>query len=130
MARGRGLLTQRAGVGRPLPEAARDHIADDRADVCLFRCRVAGSGIVARNGQRPRAFLRLEGFEEVRGIFDIARRVEHFAQGVKVGAVKMVIDLHAADVDEFRARPFACSNRAIASARFVECTAWPSTFIS
>ena len=31
------------------------------------------------------------------------RRIEHFVQGAEVGAMEVVVDLHAADVDEFRA---------------------------
>ena len=114
------LLAERARVGRPRPEAARDHVADNRADVSSLRRRIAGPGVVAGDRQRPRALLRLEDFQEVGGIFDVVNGIEHLAQGTELGAVEVVVDLHAADVDELRPAPLGAVKRAIASARLVE----------
>ena len=45
----------------------------------------------------------MEVHEELRGVIDILSRIKHGLHGGKVLPMKVLVDLHAADVDEFRA---------------------------
>ena len=40
------------------------------------------------------------------GVFHVATRLEHLGRGAEVFAVKIVVDLHASDIDELAAFPF------------------------
>jgi hypothetical protein len=108
MERNSGYL-QSARARRPPSKAARHHVADDRADIGLLGRRIIGSGVVTSHGQRPVALLGAERLQETGGVFDIARRVEHVAKRTEVGAMPVVVDLHAADVDELCAMPLRLS---------------------
>ena len=89
-----------ARIRRPPPETARDHVADDGADVSPLRDRIVGPGVIARDRQRPASLLGAQRLQELCGIVDIALGIEHLAERREVGAMPVMVDLHAADIDE------------------------------
>ncbi|MNU01905.1 hypothetical protein D3C72_2454400 [compost metagenome] len=45
-------------------------------------------------------------FKEHRRIFHVALRVKHFLRGTEIFSVEVLVDLHAAEIDQFRAVAF------------------------
>src|SRR5580698_7365010 len=90
---------------RPGTKAARDHIGDYLADILFLRRIVIGTGMVARRRQGPTAFLLFQIPEVAGGVVDIGMRVEHLGHRREVAAVIMMVDLHAADIDQLHAPP-------------------------
>lgn len=96
-------MTEGACVRSPLSESACHHIGHDRADILLLRRIVVGPGVIAGSGQRPAPLLDAQVFQKLRGVINVLARVEHVHDGVEMTPVEMVVDLHAADVDELGA---------------------------
>lgn len=92
-------------VGGPLSVACGDEIADHPADILLLSGIVIRSGVVSRHRHRPSFVFVVQVPEELCRVFNIAFRVEHLFRGRKIFAVEVVVDLHAADVDELHALP-------------------------
>lgn len=90
-------------IGSPLTIAGGDQIGDDTTDIPLLGRVIIGSCVVPRDRHRPGLVTVVKPFQELRGIGNVLRRVEHFSNRGKFAAVKMNIDLHAADVDQLRA---------------------------
>jgi hypothetical protein len=94
---------ERSGVGRPLTHAARDHVAYDGADILLLRWLVIRARIVASDGQGPASFARSQFFQKISGVTHVPGGIEHFVHRVEVRCMPVVIDLHAAYIDQLRA---------------------------
>ena len=61
--------------------------------------------MVARDGHRPGLVTVVKAHQELRRVVDIALRVEHLPDAVEVLAMVMMIDLHAAEIDQDLALP-------------------------
>lgn len=59
--------------------------------------------MVARNRHRPRSVAALELNEKARCVVDVPARIQHVAQARKFGRVVVMVDLHAAQIDELDA---------------------------
>lgn len=87
-------------IGGPLAVAGRDQIGDDPADISLLGGVIIGSSVVPRDRHRPGVMAVVEPFQKLRSIGNVLCGVEHVSQRRKFAAVKMDVDLHAADVDQ------------------------------
>jgi len=114
------LLTEGARIRRPCAKPARDHIDDDLTDILFLRRIVVRAGMVSRSRESPASLPHAERLEELRGIFDVLARIEHRLDGSKPMAMKIMIDLHAADIDEPRAPFRAASKRRMAAGDSLE----------
>lgn len=90
-------------IGSPLTIAGGDQIGDDTADVPLLGGVIIGSSVVPRHRHRPCLVSVVKPFQELCSIGNVLCGVEHFGNRGKFTAVKMDVDLHAADVDQLRA---------------------------
>ncbi len=92
-----------AGVLSPFAEAGRHHVGDDTADVALLRRVVVRPGVIACDRHRPGFVFRLQPHQEARCVVDVGVRIQHLAQAGEMLGMVVVIDLHAAQVDELAA---------------------------
>src|SRR3954464_2473760 len=97
---GRFGLTERARLVGPRADAARDQMSDDMTDVALLRRLVVGACIVAGDRHGPAALALLQLLQEARGGVDIPCGIEHRPDRDEFVAVIVVVDLHAAEVDQ------------------------------
>src|SRR3954447_7275372 len=97
---GRLGLTERARLVGPRAEAAGDEMRDDVADVALLRRLVVGACIVAGDCHGPAALALLQLLQEPRGVVDVPSGIEHRPHRGEFVAVIVMIDLHAAEVDQ------------------------------
>ena len=102
------LLAERFRVRRPASIARRNQIGDHPANITLLRGVVVRARMVAGDSHGPGLMPGVETRKEGRRIFDILARVEHFRRRRELVAVEMVVDLHAAEVDQLGA---ACPRR-------------------
>lgn len=93
-------------VGRPFSIAGRNQIGDDAADIHLLGGVVVRAGMVSSYRHRPGLMPVMEVAKELRRVFHIAVRIKHGGDGCKILSVKILIDLHAADVDQLCAALF------------------------
>lgn len=93
------------GIFSPLAIAGGDQIGDHAADILLLRGVVVGAGMIARDGHRPGVVAGMKLRQEPCRIVNIARRLQHLRRRGKFGAVEMVVDLHAAEIDEHGSLP-------------------------
>lgn len=102
-----GLLftTKFSGVRSPVSVARRNQIRNHPADISLLGGVVIWPGMVSGYRHRPCLVTAVKVQEELRRVIDILSRVKHGLHGGKILPVKVLIDLHAADVDELRATP-------------------------
>ena len=87
----------------PFSEPGRNHIGDHATDIPLLGRVIVGARMIARHGHRPGRVARLELDEKARGIIDVAIRIEHVGDTAEMCRMVMVVDLHAAEIDELRA---------------------------
>lgn len=90
-------------VAGPFAEAGRHHVGDDAADVTLLRRVVVGAGVIARHGHRPGVVATVQPGQEACRIVDVLARIEHLLDAAKLACMIVMIDLHAAEVDQLRA---------------------------
>ena len=95
-----GKTAKLTSISSPGSEAARDHIADHRADIFFLRGIIVGPCIVSRHSECPTALALFEVLQKPRGVRNIEGGIEHIAQRRKILTMPAVIDLHASDVDE------------------------------
>ena len=97
------LVAKCASVARPLPEAGRDHVGDDTADILLLGRIIVGAGVIARDCHRPGIVAMLQGQQETCRIINILFGIEHVAEAAEMLRVIVMVDLHAAEIDQRRA---------------------------
>ena len=90
-------------IGSPLAVARGNQIGDDATDILLLRRIVVGSGMVSGYRHRPCLVPIMKVAEEFCRVLYVAVWVEHILGGAEIFTVIIVVDLHAADVDELRA---------------------------
>ena len=93
-------VAEGAGVGGPFSKAGGDHVSDDAADIDLLRRIVVGTGMIAGDGHRPCLVTGMETGQEARRIVDVLTRIEHVLDAAKMRPVVVMIDLHAAQIDQ------------------------------
>ena len=97
------------GVVGPFSEADCDHVGDDAADIDLLCRVVVRAGVVARHRHRPGVVAGMQAGEKPCRIVHVLARVEHVSDAAKMRSVIVVVDLHAAEIDQclaVAARPF------------------------
>lgn len=94
-------LVAKGSCGRcPSAEACSHKIGYHPTQISLLSRVVVGSCVIAGDGHGPTLVTVIQALEKTGGVFDIEMRVEHVADAVKFGRVVMVIDLHAAEIDQ------------------------------
>lgn len=96
-------MTEGTRARSPLAEPAGHHIGHDRADILLLCRVVAWASVVARRRQSPASLFDAQVFQKLRGIINVLAWIEHVDDRVEVTAVEVVVDLHAADIDQLSA---------------------------
>ena len=99
----RELLAELFRVRRPASVARGHKVGDHPADVTLLRGVVIGAGMIARDRHGPGFMPGVETRKERRRILDVLARVKHFRRRSEPVAVEVVVDLHAAEVDQLDA---------------------------
>ena len=97
------ILAKGVGSSRPSAEAASDHVADHSANILPLGRIIVRPRVIAGSGQSPTAFLESKALQESRGIVDILMWVEHCGHGAEMAAMIIIVDLHAADIDQLGA---------------------------
>lgn len=59
--------------------------------------------MIARNCHCPGFVSSMQRDQEFCGVFDVPFRVEHLFQRVEILVMEIVVDLHATNIDQFRA---------------------------
>src|SRR5690606_9327374 len=94
------LAAKGRGIRRPGAETASHHVRNDQAYVPLLRGVVVGAGMVAGDRHRPVSLALAKVLQETCGVGDVLRWVEHFLDRGELFVVIMVVDLHAAEIDQ------------------------------
>lgn len=87
---------------RPVSVAGGDKIADDTTHITLLGGVIVGAGMVPRDSHRPGLMALVEVRQEFCRVFDIGPRLEHGRDRGEILTMIMLVDLHAADIDEPR----------------------------
>jgi hypothetical protein len=98
-------IAEGSGIFSPLAEARRDHVGDNAADVALLRRVVVGTGVIAGYRHRPGLVALMQPRQKSRRIIDVAARVEHLLDAAEILRMVMMVDLHAAEIDQLGAAP-------------------------
>ena len=77
-----------------------DHVCEDPADIFSLRAIVARPCVIPGHGHDPTFVPVLKPPEKSRGIIDILSWIEHGPQAAERVAVIMMVDLHAANIDQ------------------------------
>lgn len=85
---------------RPISEARSDHICHDATHISLLRRIIIWTCMIARDSHRPVAFALPETLQKAGGVIDIETRLQHRADGWKFARMIVMIDLHAAKIDQ------------------------------
>lgn len=93
-------VAESAGVRGPFSKAGGDHVGNDTADIDLLRRVIVGAGMIAGHGHRPGLVTGMKAGQEARRIVDILTWVEHVLDAAKMRCVVVVVDLHAAQIDQ------------------------------
>ena len=93
-------VAEAAGVRGPFSKAGGDHVGNDAADIDLLRRIVVGTGMIAGDGHRPGLVTGMEAGQEARRIVDVLTRIEHVLDAAEMRRVVVMVDLHAAQIDE------------------------------
>src|SRR5512138_3647166 len=101
----RSRLTQRARLVSPGAEARGYEVRDDVADVALLRRPVVGARVVTGDRHGPAPFALLQLLQKARGVIDVLRGIEHRPHRTEFFGVVVMIDLHAAEIDQLGAFP-------------------------
>src|SRR3954469_6468278 len=96
-------LAKRACLVGPGAETAGDEVRDDVADVLFLRRLVVGARIVTGDRHGPASLALLQFLQEARGVVDIPGRIEHRSRRSELVAVIVMVDLHAAEIDQLDA---------------------------
>lgn len=104
-------VAEGARVGSPFSKADCNHVGNDAADINLLRRVIVGTGVVASDRHRPGCMTGMQAGQETGGVVDILVRVEHVVHAAKVFRVVVMIDLHAAKIDQFPTLPPSCRKR-------------------
>ena len=96
-------MTEGARGFGPCAETAGDHIGDDLADILLLRRVIIGTGMITRRRESPASLLLFQVAQIAGRIINVGVRIEHLCNRAEMAAVIIMIDLHAADVDELGA---------------------------
>lgn len=94
-----------SGVRSPVSVARRDQIRNHPADISLLGGVVIRPRMVSGYRHRPCLVTVVKVHEELRCVIDVLSRVKHGLYRGKILSVKVLVDLHAADVDKLRATP-------------------------
>src|SRR5664279_45142 len=78
------------------------HVSYHLADISLLGGIVGRPRVITRGRQCPAAFPGPQLLEKLRREINILMRVEHGLKGAEMTRMKMMIDLHAPDIDERR----------------------------
>ena len=132
-------VAEGAGVGGPFSKPGGDHVGDDAADIDLLRRIVVGTGVVAGDGHRPCLVTGMETGQEARRIVDVLARVEHVFDAAKMRRVVVMVDLHAAQIDQRLAlalgigeggKGFSAASRKDRFSFYIQCVGLKATFVS
>ena len=93
-------VAEGAGVRGPFSKAGGDHVGDDTADIDLLRRIIVGTGMIAGDGHRPGLVTGMETGQEAGRIVDVLARIEHVLDAAKMRCVVVMVDLHAAQIDQ------------------------------
>ena len=93
-------VAEATSVRGPFSKAGGDHVGNDAADIDLLRRVVVGTGMIAGHGHRPGLVTGMETSQEARRIVDVLTWVEHVLDAAKMRCMVVVIDLHAAQIDQ------------------------------
>ena len=93
-------VAEAAGVRGPFSKAGSDHVGNDAADIDFLRRIVVGTGMVAGDSHRPGLVTSMETGQEARRIVDVLTRIEHVLDAAKMRRVVVMVDLHAAQIDQ------------------------------
>ncbi len=100
------LLTAKLSrIGRPVSIARGNKIGDHATHIALLSGVIVGPRMVACDSHRPCFMAAMQIAQEAGRILHVASWIEHRLYRAEVLAVEVLVDLHAADVDEHRA-PF------------------------
>lgn len=92
--------TKFSGVRSPVSVARCDQIRNHPADISLLGGVIIRPSMVSGYRHCPCLVTAVKVHEELRRVIDILSRVKHGLHGGKILPVKVLVDLHAADVDE------------------------------
>ena len=87
-------------IGRPVSIARCHKIGDDPTHIALLRGVIVRSCVVSGDRHRPGLVTAVQIAEDARGVFHVAPRVEHGFDGGEMLPMEVLVDLHAADVNE------------------------------
>lgn len=131
-------VAEGAGVGGPFSKPGGDHVGDDAADIDLLRRIVVGTGVVAGDGHRPCLVTGMETGQEARRIVDVLARVEHVFDAAKMRRVVVMVDLHAAQIDQRLAlalcigeggKGFSAASRKDRFSFYIQCVGLKAAFL-
>src|SRR5690625_390296 len=87
-------------VWRPRTKSAGNHVPDDGADIAFLRGIIVRPRVIARDCHRPAAFPCPQLAQEPCSVSHIQTRIEHRLDRDEFFPVIMVVDLHAAEIDQ------------------------------
>src|SRR5690625_3935264 len=89
----------------PRTKSAGDHVSDNSADIALLRRIIVRARMIACHCHRPAAFPRPQFAQEPGGVSNVQPGIEHRLDRGELLPVIMMIDLHAAEIDQPLALP-------------------------
>lgn len=93
-------VAEGARVRGPFAKAGGNHVGDHPADIDLLRRVVVGTGMIAGDGHRPGLVAGMEAGQEARRVVDVLAWVEHVLDAAEMRGVVVMVDLHAAEIDQ------------------------------